>query len=83
MHRSEITIDLGALRRNVRTLLERSTASQLWAVVKATPTATARSTSPAGARAGATALCVATVGEGFGLRSRAPRYAHHRHGAHS
>ena len=35
MHRSEINIDLGALRRNVRTLLRALDGSRLWAVVKA------------------------------------------------
>jgi alanine racemase len=35
MHRSEITIDLGALRRNVRTLLRALGGVRLWAVVKA------------------------------------------------
>src|SRR6266571_1729024 len=35
MHRSEITIDLGALRRNVRTLLRTLDGARLWAVVKA------------------------------------------------
>ena len=35
MHRSEITIDLGAVRRNVRTLLRALEGAELWAVVKA------------------------------------------------
>ncbi len=35
MHRSEIAVDLGALRRNVRTLLKALDRSELWAVVKA------------------------------------------------
>jgi alanine racemase len=35
MHRSELTIDLGALRRNVRVLRRTLGAAQLWAVVKA------------------------------------------------
>src|SRR5438067_1288263 len=35
MHRSELTIDLGALRRNVRTLLRALDGAALWAVVKA------------------------------------------------
>ncbi len=35
MHRSEITIDLGALRRNVRTLVRVLDGAELWAVVKA------------------------------------------------
>jgi len=35
VQRSEITIDLGALRQNVRTLLTVLAGSELWAVVKA------------------------------------------------
>ncbi len=35
MHRSEITIDLGAIRHNARRLLEALDGSELWAVVKA------------------------------------------------
>ena len=35
MHRSEITIDLGALRRNVRRLRSVLGRCELWAVVKA------------------------------------------------
>ncbi len=35
MHRSELTIDLGALRRNARTLLRSLAGAELWAVVKA------------------------------------------------
>ena len=35
IHRSEITIDLGAVRRNIRTLLRELDGSELWAVVKA------------------------------------------------
>ena len=35
MHRSEITIDLGAIRHNARRLLETLAGAELWAVVKA------------------------------------------------
>ena len=35
MHRSELNVDLGALRRNVKTILRALDGSQLWAVVKA------------------------------------------------
>ena len=35
MHRSEITIDLGAVRRNVGRLREALGTTELWAVVKA------------------------------------------------
>jgi alanine racemase len=69
MHRSEINIDLGALRRNVRTLLRALDGSQLWAVVKADAYGHG-ATDVAGAAlgAGATALCVATIPEGLSLR---------------
>jgi alanine racemase len=69
MHRSEITIDLGALRRNVRTLLRALDGSQLWAVVKADGYGHG-ATDVAGAAlgAGAAALCVATIPEGLALR---------------
>src|SRR5438552_16553325 len=70
MHRSEITIDLGALRRNVRTLLRALDGSRLWAVVKADGYGHG-ATDVAGAAlgAGATALCVATIPEGLSLRN--------------
>jgi alanine racemase len=70
MHRSEITIDLGALRRNVRTLLRALDGSDLWAVVKADAYGHGM-TDVAGAAlgAGATALCVATIPEGLALRN--------------
>ena len=35
MHASELTIDLGAIRRNARTLLRALDGAELWAVVKA------------------------------------------------
>src|SRR5919202_1461604 len=34
VHRSEVTVDLGAVRRNVRTLLRVLDGAELWAVVK-------------------------------------------------
>jgi alanine racemase len=70
MHRSEITIDLGALRRNVRTLLRALGGVGLWAVVKADGYGHG-ATDVAGAAlgAGATALCVATIPEGLALRN--------------
>src|SRR5512146_382739 len=69
MHRSEITIDLGALRRNVRRLLAALDGAELWAVVKANGYGHG-ATDVAGAAvgAGATGLCVATVPEGLELR---------------
>jgi alanine racemase len=69
MHRSEITIDLGALRRNVRRLRDVLAGSDLWAVVKADAYGhgavdVARITLEEGAKA----LCVATVAEAVELR---------------
>src|SRR3954469_25628191 len=70
MHRSEITVDLGALRRNVRTLLRLLDGSQLWAVVKANGYGHgAVDAAGAALGAGATGLCVATIPEGLALRS--------------
>ena len=67
--RSEITIDLGALRRNARTLLRALEGAQLWAVVKANAYGHG-AIDAAGALVdeGAGALCVATVVEGLELR---------------
>jgi alanine racemase len=69
MHRSELTIDLAALRRNARTLLGALAGTELWAVVKANGYGHG-ATQVAGAAlgAGATGLCVATVPEGLDLR---------------
>jgi alanine racemase len=69
VHRSEITIDLGAIRHNARRLLELLDGAELWAVVKANgyghgATEVAR----AALEAGASALCVVTVAEGVELR---------------
>ena len=62
--RSEITIDLGALRRNVETLLRTLEGAELWAVVKADAYGHgALDCGGAALDAGATALCVATVAE--------------------
>jgi alanine racemase len=73
VHRSELTIDLGALRRNVATLMRALDGAQLWAVVKANAYGHG-SVDVAGAAlgAGAQALCVATVPEGVELRSEYP-----------
>jgi alanine racemase len=69
MHRSELTIDLGAVRRNVRTLLRALAGSALWVVVKADGYGHgAVDVSRAALDAGATALCVATVDEALELR---------------
>ena len=69
MHRSELTVDLGAVRRNARTLLRTLDGSQLWAVVKANAYGHG-AIDVAGALVdeGAGALCVATVAEGLELR---------------
>ena len=73
MPRSEITIDLGALRHNVRRLLDALAGSQLWAVVKADAYGHgAVEVARVALEEGASALCVATVGEGVGLRSALP-----------
>jgi alanine racemase len=71
--RSEITIDLGAVRRNVRTLLAALDGSQLWAVVKADGYGHgAADVAGAALAAGAHALCVATVAEALELRREFP-----------
>ncbi|HEU0303331.1 MAG TPA: alanine racemase [Gaiellaceae bacterium] len=71
MKRSEITVDLGAVRRNARRLLEALEGAQLWAVVKADAYGHgAAEVARAVLEEGASALCVTTVGEGAALRSR-------------
>jgi alanine racemase len=73
MHRSEITIDLGAVRRNTRTLLAALDGADLWAVVKANGYGHgAVDIAAAALGTGATALCVATVAEGLVLRDEFP-----------
>jgi alanine racemase len=73
VHRSELTIDLGALRRNVRTLLHALAGAELWAVVKADAYGHGASdVAGAALGAGATALCVATVPEALTLRDEFP-----------
>ena len=68
MHRSELTIDLGALRRNVRTLVRVLDGAELWAVVKADGYGHgAVDVAAAALGSGATALCVATVAEGLAV----------------
>jgi alanine racemase len=71
--RSEIAIDLGALRRNVKTLLRALEGAELWAVVKANGYGHgAVDCAGAALGAGATALCVATAAEGLVLRGEFP-----------
>src|SRR5215211_2622293 len=69
MHRSELTVDLGAVRRNARTLLRVLEGAQLWAVVKANAYGHG-AVDVAGVvlDEGAGALCVATVPEALELR---------------
>ena len=77
--RSEITIDLGALRRNAQTLLGALDGAELWAVVKANAYGHgAVDCAEAALGAGASALCVATVGEALELRRELPGRAHPR-----
>jgi alanine racemase len=69
MQRSELTIDLGAIRRNVKRLLGVLDGAELWAVVKANGYGHgAIDVAGAVLGAGASVLCVATVAEGLGLR---------------
>jgi alanine racemase len=71
--RSEITIDLGALRRNVKTILRALDGAELWAVVKADGYGHgAIDCADAALAAGATTLCVATVPEALELRAEIP-----------
>jgi alanine racemase len=73
MRRSEITIDLGALRRNVERLRRVLGETELWAVVKSDGYGHgAADVGKAALDAGATALCVATVAEGLSLRRVLP-----------
>jgi alanine racemase len=69
MARSELTIDLGAVRRNAKTLLTALAGSELWAVVKANGYGHgAVSIADAALGAGAAGLCTATVPEALALR---------------
>jgi alanine racemase len=73
VHRSEITIDLGAVRRNVRRLRGAIGRAALWAVVKADGYGHgALDVSGAAVGEGALALCVATVAEALPLRHEFP-----------
>ncbi|HEY5694345.1 MAG TPA: alanine racemase [Gaiellaceae bacterium] len=73
MHRSEITIDLGAIRHNARRLLDVLAGSELWAVVKANGYGHgAGDVARAALEAGASALCVVTVPEALELRRGLP-----------
>jgi alanine racemase len=73
MRRSDVTIDLGAVRRNVRTLLRASGGSEVWAVVKADGYGHgAADVARAALEAGARALCVSTLAEAVALRREQP-----------
>jgi alanine racemase len=73
VHRSELTIDLGAARRNARTLLRALEGAELWAVVKADGYGHgAVDVGSVALDEGATALCVATVPEALALRVEFP-----------
>ena len=70
MSRSEITIDLGALRRNAAALVEAAGGAELWAVVKADADGHgAADCARAALEGGARVLCVATAKEGAALRA--------------
>src|SRR5229473_1898385 len=73
VNRSEVSIDLGALRRNVETLRRVLGGTELWAVVKADAYGHgAADAARAAVDTGAAALCVATVAEGLSLRRVLP-----------
>jgi alanine racemase len=67
--RSLVTIDVGAIRRNAARLADIVRPAALWAVVKADGYGHGAADAARGAlEGGATALCVATVGEALALR---------------
>jgi len=69
MARSLVTIDAGAIRRNARRLADVLGPAELWAVVKADGYGHGMlDAGRAALEGGATALCVATVGEALVLR---------------
>jgi alanine racemase len=73
VHRSLVTIDVGAIRDNARTLAHVLGSSELWAVVKADGYGHgALAAGRAALEGGATTLCVATVGEALVLRAAFP-----------
>jgi alanine racemase len=68
-----VTIDLGAIRRNVRALARDLDGAELWAVVKANGYGHgAEDCAGAAVGSGATGLCVATVAEALALRPEFP-----------
>ena len=72
-HRSELAIDLGALRRNVRTLRRAVEGADVWAVVKADGYGHGvLDVARVALEEGAGALCVATLAEALPLRGAFP-----------
>ncbi|MGL6278494.1 MAG: alanine racemase [Gaiella sp.] len=70
MPRSLVTIDLAAIRHNAARLVAIAEGAELWAVVKADAYGHgALDVAPAALDGGATALCVASVGEALPLRA--------------
>jgi alanine racemase len=73
VHRSELTIDLAALRRNVQVLVRALDGAALWAVVKADGYGHgAVDVARVALDTGADALCVATLAEALELRGEFP-----------
>jgi len=73
VHRSEITVDLGAIRHNARRLLDALAGAELWGVVKANGYGHgATDVARAALEAGASALCVVTVAEALEVRRILP-----------
>jgi alanine racemase len=73
VHRSELTIDLGALRRNIARLKEALGGAELWAVLKANAYGHgATDVARVALDEGAAALCTATLGEAVELRAAIP-----------
>jgi alanine racemase len=71
--RSELTIDLGAVRSNAEQLVRVLEGAELWAVVKADGYGHgAPEVGDAALEGGAKALCVATVAEGVAVRAALP-----------
>jgi alanine racemase len=73
MPRSLVTVDLSAIRHNVRTLCGLLDGAELWAVVKADGYGHgAVDVGRVALGAGATTLCVATIGEAIAVRRELP-----------
>lgn len=73
MARSLVTIDLSAVRHNVTRLRAVADGAEVWAVVKADAYGHGvTDVAPAALEAGASALCVATVGEALTVRAVLP-----------